>query len=175
MSVVSIDVVKDWLGITKPDTDTLVQDTVDAAEAYLARRIGAGSILGVETITQRATGYRNALTLTTFPVVSVTSVTGSDGALVPLSTLDVDLSAGILRTSSTLYATTTGYPFILPWYSVVYQAGFTTLDFDYTHAVKEASRWLWGAQRGPKTGGQPEAAKANLDAIIASLPRYGAA
>lgn len=176
MSLVTLDAVKLHLGITRSDTDALLQSTIDAAESYVARKIGAGSILGPETVTQRAVGFRPALTLTTLPVVSVTSVTGSDGALVPLSSLDVDTHAGIIQNLSTYYyPASSWYAFPLPFYTVVYQAGFTTLDYDYAQAVKEVTRFFWGAQRGPATGGTPETARASADYIIAGLPGYGSA
>jgi hypothetical protein len=178
MSMVSLAEVRQHLNIATDASDTKLQATIDAAESYIARRIGAGSTLAQETVTQRVNGFRSVLTLTTLPVISVTSVTGSDGVLVPLSGLDVDTAAGIIRSNATYYYSQPYYPFLLPFYTVVYQAGYAApLAYDFVQAVKEVTRQLWGSQRGGQRGsGDPTeiaSAMTNANILIDNLQTPG--
>lgn len=172
MSLVPLEDVKAWLKITSTDSDQVLQSTLNSAESYMARRVGAGSVLAAEAITQRVDGLGQALVLTTLPVISVTSVTDSGGSTLAVANLDVDKERGIIRYAPNAYIT-----FPMNWYTVVYQAGFATLDFDYAHAVKEVTRQFWGLAKGNRlaTDGGPDqtVAMANANAIIDSLPKYG--
>lgn len=172
MSLTLLATAKSWLGIDSDGSNTDLQGTLDAAESYVARRVGAGSILAAEAITQRAVGLGTDLVLTTLPVISVTSVTGADGGALTVGTLDVNTKQGIIR-----YSAISPIVFPMPWYTVVYQAGFATLDYDYTQAVKEVTRQFWGAKRGnrPSAGGSPDQGMAmvNANIIIDGLPKYG--
>jgi hypothetical protein len=174
MSLVPVADVESWLRFSAPPTGselTKLQAVIDSAESYIARRKGHGTILAVETITQRVPGGGTDLVLTTLPVVSVTSVTGADGGTLDVSTLDADTKHGLIR-----YTPVSPILFPMPWYTVVYQAGFATLDFDYTQAVKEVCRQFWGAQRGNQpAGNNPDQASAMVtaNAIIDNLPSYG--
>jgi hypothetical protein len=84
--------------------------------------------------------------------MSVTSVTGSDGVLVPLSGLDIDLAAGIIRSNATYYYASPWYPFLLPYYTVVYQSGYTSLPLDVIEAVKLMTQSTCGS---PSAAGHP--------------------
>lgn len=155
MSLVPLADVKAHLGITKPDDDTKLQGKLDAAEALVSKILGGSGGLAASTITQRANGFRSSLTLTTFPVLSVTSVTGSDGVQIPLGGLDIDLSAGIIRSNATYYYASPWYPFLLPFYTIVYQSGYASPPADIGEAVMLMTQHLWETQRGnlPGPGG----------------------
>jgi hypothetical protein len=169
MSLVDLPAVKAWLNMGSDASDSKLQETIDAAEAYIARRIGAGSTLAAETITERVDGLKTDLILTTLPVISVTSVTGADGGTLTVASLDVNEQQGIIR-----YTQISSIIFPMPWYTVVYQAGFTALDFDYTQAVKEVTREFWGPQRGGRQNNPDQtSAMTNANIIIDNLPSYG--
>jgi hypothetical protein len=152
MSLVPLADVKAHLNITNENSDAKLQAKIDAAEAFISQELGGPGSLAAQAVTQRVNGFRSTLQLTSLPVVSVTSVTGSDGVLVPLSGLDIDIAAGIIRSNATYYYASPYYPFLLPFYTVVYQSGFTTLPADLTEAVKLETQSMWETQRRPRPG-----------------------
>lgn len=176
MSVTSLATAAYWLkypSIPLGNEGIKLQETLDAAESYVARRTGCGNSLAVRSVTQRASGRGYTLTLTTLPIVSVTSVTASDGTVLSVPDLDIDTAAGLIGFSPLAQ----GY-FGASSYTVVYQAGFTVLDPAYVGVVKEATREFWGAQRGGSVqsgGGPPDdgTARAEVDRLIATLPHFG--
>jgi hypothetical protein len=180
--MVSLADVKAHLSITTVDTarDTKLQLKIDAAEAFVSEVLGGTGALAAQAVTQRVNGFTSTLVLTSLPIVSVTSVTGSDGVLVPLSGLDVDLAAGIIRSNATYYYAAPYYPFLLPYYTVVYQSGYSTLPADLVEAVKLMSQYFWETQRGnrpgPGGGGDttgPGDAYARAQQILSNRPTPG--
>lgn len=179
MSLLLASDVAAWLRYSATPTGaelTKLQETIDSAESYIAGKKSIGTILGPETITQRVDGGGCHLVLTTLPVISITSVTGADGAALVVANLDQDLQHGILG-----YDKYRSIEFSMPWYTVVYQAGFANLaalPHNYQQAVREVTREFWGAQRGGSVqsgGGIPDdgSARFEADRIIATLPSYG--
>ena len=144
MSAVSLPDVKAHLGIEKDDDDTELQAILDAAEAAIAHRVGP---LAPTTVTVRVPGATGPLSLPVRPVISLTSVTPSYGGALDVTRLDVDPVTGLVAYQG-YYSSFVSY-FPMAWYSVVYQAGFTTLPADLVLAVKELVRHLWSPQRGP--------------------------
>lgn len=147
MSVVLLADVKAY-GNFQADVDNqALQATIDAAEAIVANYVGP---LASTTVTQRFynVALSAVLSLSTTPVISVTSVTGTDGSVVPLANLDIDLSTG------TIYPDTTGWinRFMLNRYTVVYQAGWSTVPNDIKFGIMELSSYLWKPRRGPTRG-----------------------
>lgn len=163
MSLVPFADAKAWLGITDPDDDSKLQDALDAAEAYIAREIGVGTQLAAQAITQRARGLGRSLVLTSLPVLSVTSVTDSQGHALTVGSLDVDRENGLIY-----YDTLGSTVFPMPWYTVVYQSGFSTLSDDYVQAVKNLLRVFWAPQRGNKAA----ASDADRAAAMAAADMY---
>lgn len=146
MSLVPLADVKAHLNITV-DVDTELQEMIDAAETAISRKLGGTGTLAAEEVTQQVHGYgREALVLTSLPITSITSITDSTGAVLDLSTLYIDTTRGIVRWNA--YSTV---PFLLPYYTAVYQSGYANLaalPSDYVLAVKELTRHLWATQRG---------------------------
>lgn len=179
MSLMPIADVASWLKYPATPTGaegTKLQATIDAAEGYLAAKKSIGDQLVAHPVTQRAPGGWDRLVLTTLPVISVTSVTDSGGQALNMATLDVDTAAGLIGFAPTGF----GF-FIMPFYTVVYQAGFANLAALpplWQQAIREITREFWGAQRGgsvQSAGGPPDdgGARAEADRIIAALPSYG--
>lgn len=140
MSVLDLTTAKDHLNITGDAYDVKVQAALDAAEAAIARKVGP---LTATAVTSRVSGRSSALVLPTVPVVSVTSVTGSDSSTISVADLVTD-PAGVVE-----YATCGSFPAAA--YTVVYQAGRASLPADLEMAVLELLRHLWTTQRGGGT------------------------
>lgn len=139
--------VKPHLTISGSTDDTKLQAKLDSAEAFVARRTSAGSILAAEAITERVDGNRTDLMLTKLPVVSVTSVVGANGDALTVASLDVNEQQGIIR-----YTPIASIIFPMPWYTVVYQAGYANraaLPDDLVEAVRLMTQYFWATQRGP--------------------------
>lgn len=143
MSLVLLADVKTHLNITGTTYDPELQTMIDAAESAIAQMLNCGSTLATQAITQRAAGRTRTLVLTRGPVVSVTSVTGSLSGALTLSDLDIDLEHGLIY-----YPPLQALAFLDPYYTVVYQAGYTSLTPDLVLAVKELVRHFWASQRG---------------------------
>lgn len=152
MSLVPLADVKDHLNIPSSASDTKLQAALDAAESWVAQKLSAGTTLAVETITERAPGRGMALSLNHGPATTLTSVTGVYSGSLTLSDLDIDLEHGLIY-----YVPGSWMPFLDPWYTVVYEAGYDSLSPDLALAVKEVTRDFWAPQRGnrPSAGGNP--------------------
>lgn len=149
MSVVLLADVKSYGKFLESATDTDLQSTIDTAELVAAKWVGP---LTSTAVTQRFydASLSAVLVLNYRPVVSVESVTGSDGALVPLANLDIDLANGII------YPDTTGTRtrWALTRYTVAYHAGYTTTPGDIKLGVIKLVAALWKARRGPLQNSQ---------------------
>lgn len=176
MSLLDLQDVKPHLKITQPTDDTVLQGKLDAAEAFVARRTSAGSQLAQEAITERVDGNRTDLMLTTLPIVSLTSVTGADGGALDVPSLDLNAEQGIIR-----YTPIASIIFPMPWYTVVYQAGYATaaaLPDDLVEAVRLMTQHFYATQRGGKPGpagepASPSDAYARAMQVLDNLPSYG--
>lgn len=153
MSVLDVDEVKRFLGGIKDEQNAEVVEVLDAAEAYIGDRAG---YLSSTTVTERVNGARPQLVLRRCPVISLTSVTPSDGG----AALDVD---GLLVTPTGIVTEEAFMGFPYRYYTVVYQSGYATdaVPLDLQHAVKLQARILWkvkkgGAVRPTGDGGVPD-------------------
>jgi hypothetical protein len=159
VSVLSLPAAKLHLNITTDTNDVEIQSTIDAAEAAIGRKVGP---LETTTITSRVSGCAGALVLPTLPVVSVTTVTGSDASTITAGDLVADPS-GVVA-----YAARGSFTAVA--YTVVYEAGWGTVaedvwtgPADLLQAIKEMTRHLWVTQRGGSTrpGSTPPDALSN--------------
>jgi hypothetical protein len=144
VSVLTLDEVKEHLGIDLADTDEDVelQRFIDAAESAVGRKCGG---IGPATVTGRVDGYSRTLVLPTAPVVSLTSVTPVGGTALDVSSLDLNVAAGVVESLD-------GSAFTARRYDVVFQSGRTTAPPDLLLAAKELVRHLWLTQRGAAPG-----------------------
>ena len=138
MSVLTLAQAKTHLNISGATHDTELQTFIDAAEAVIGQR--CGPLTSVAT-TVRLRGGGLALPLPVVPAVSLTSVTPIDQAALTLSDLYLDIKAGVVTYNS-------GEAFSARLYTVVYQAGRSTVPDDLLMAVKELVRHMWQTQRG---------------------------
>lgn len=136
MSVLTVDDAKAHLNITAEGNTGKLQGMIDAAEAAIARRVGP---LEPTTVTVTTSGSA-ALNLPVYPILSLTSVTGDGGTVIPLAGLTVDSQSGVITGSA---------GFGSGAYVVTYTAGRETCPADLLMAVKEMVRHLWETQRGP--------------------------
>lgn len=143
MSVLTLDEVKDHLGIAPTDTDddTELQRFIDAAESAVGRRCG---VLGQASVTARVDGGAS-LVLPTAPVASLTSVTPVGGAAEDLSSLYLNEAAGTVGRVD-------GSAFTARVYDVAFTAGRASAPPDLLLAAKELVRHLWLTQRGAAPG-----------------------
>lgn len=162
MSVLDLTSAKAHLNITGSTNDVEIQATIDAAEAAIGRKIGP---LETSAVTSRVTGCARALVLPTLPVVSVTTVTGSDASTISASDLVADPS-GVVS-----FASYGSFPSAA--YTVVYEAGWGAVNedvwagpADLLQAIKEMTRHLWVTQRG----GSVRPGSTSPDALSNTLP-----
>lgn len=153
MSFVTVSEVKDHLNITNGDSDDELQGMVDAAESAIAQVVGP---LTPVTVTESARGGGRSLVLPQAPVVSVTSITPTDGVALTPEDLYVNTAAGVVEYVS-------GERFADVRHSIEYVAGRAGLDADLILAVKELVRHYWMTQRGPtrKPGSAPSDSYSN--------------
>lgn len=138
MSVVTVPEVKQHLNISTADHDDELQGLIEAAEAAIAQVVGP---LAPTTLTGSARGGGRTMVLPQAPVVSVTTVTPTDGVALTMGDLYVNAAAGVVEYVS-------GERFADVRHSVEYVAGRATLDADLLLAVKELVRHYWVTQRG---------------------------
>lgn len=139
MSVVTLAEAKTHLNITASTYDTELQAFIDRCEAAIGRQVGP---LAAAATTVQVAGGGSVLLLSTTPVISLTSVTDSSGSALTVGDLHATTD-GVVSWSAG-----TGC-FGSPWYTVVYQAGRSTLPDDLKLAVLEMVRHAWQTQRGP--------------------------
>ena len=143
MSVLSLADAKTILNVTSTTNDTEIQALIDSAEAAIAKK--CGPLASTATTATHVYGQTTVLQLPRSPAISLTSVTANDGTTVTLADLSV--------TSSGTVEFTAGGTFGAAWYTVVYQAGRSSVPTDLLLAVKKLVKHLWADQRGP--GGRP--------------------
>lgn len=159
MSTVPLSEAKTHLNVTVDTHDAELQGLLDAAESTIAQRCGR---LGSTPTTERVPGGDDLL-LVARPAVSLVSVTSADGAVLDLSSLYLDSSAGIVSMSS-------GASFPARYYTVVFNAGRSSLPADLRLAVLELTRHFWVTQRGgSRRPGSPAG-----DSYSNTLPGAGA-
>ncbi len=147
MSVLTIEQARTFLRIEGVAHDDAIQDTIDAAEAVLTRLVGP---LEVTATTAMVAPCDRSLLLPVVPVDDLTTVTDVDGNTISTADLDFDAATGIVTRAD-------GEAFTARRYTVVYDAGRASLPADLLQAVKELTRHLWQAQRGPtRPGAQAE-------------------
>jgi hypothetical protein len=142
MSVLTLAAAKQHLNITTAESDAELQDTIDDAEALIAKKCGP---LTATVTTSRVRGYSGQLRLPITPVISLTSVTPVQGSV-------LDLSGVVVSASGVVEFTYSGW-FGYGLYDVVYTAGRTSVPDDLLRGVKEMVRPLWSTQR-PGDGGR---------------------
>jgi hypothetical protein len=137
VSVLSLAEARQHLNVTIGDSDAEIQDTIDEAEAMIAQRCGP---LVPTAVTERVAGGPGGLSLSTTPVISLTSVTPVGGTALTVSDLSVSPSGVVTYTMSS-------GAFYAPWYDVVYQAGRATVPRDLRRGLKDLTLNLWNSQR----------------------------
>jgi hypothetical protein len=149
MSVLLLADAKAYLNITSSTTDAELQVFIDDAEAVIGARCGA---LAAASRTSRVAGDGDlSLLLPTCPVVSLTSITPSEGAAVVLGDLHLNGDSGVITRND-------GTGFASRYYDVTYMAGRASVPPDLLLAVKELVRHLWDPQRGAgvRPGSRPD-------------------
>lgn len=155
LSLVSLDDAKRYLNITSSASDEelrqFILEATDIAERLTSRQFRRVAV------TERASGTGVSLSLTTQPVVSVTSVTENGTALTVDVDYVVDLMRGVLYrgTSTNARQWKPGNDNI----TVVYVAGEPNPSPTAQLLVKEITRHLWRTQRGASPmamGGQDD-------------------
>lgn len=138
MSVVSLSSAKAYLNITGDQQDGELIDTIDRAEAVLARRVGP---LGPEVVTDEVHSGPGPILLRRWPVVSLTSATSDGNAVLDL---ELDTDAGVVYGTFSRLARNV---------RVSYVAGRgTPLPADLEAAVLELVKHLWESQRVSRPG-----------------------
>lgn len=158
MTALSLGAARKHLNISGIEHDDELQDTIAAAEGILAHYVGP---LEPTTYTERLTGS-DVVALTHSPVISLTSVTNYAGTTLTVGDFYIDADAGLVSYLST------GRTFGSQPYTVVYQAGWTTVPGDLLQAVKELTRHLWESQRGapPRFPGSEEPVNTSATAYL---------
>lgn len=155
MSALTLADAKMHLNISTPDNDVELQGMIDSTEAVIAGLIGP---LASTSTTSVVDGRGSVLVLPVTPVISLTSITGAAGDSVSVANLSV-IPPGIVAYN--MMGTNDPGLFFFPsrWYTVVYNAGRTTVPADLLLAIKELLRHLWQTQRGsarPGVGGNEQ-------------------
>lgn len=150
-SILSLREAKDHLNISSTNTlsDEEVRSMSEAAtriiEAYIGPCVPRTVVDRVHVpyqVLRRGYGERNgAMTLSQFPVISITSIVNIDPLITFVPTdIDLDKSSGIVRSLSSYFQCGD--------YTVTYIAGRTILQAEHIQAAKEMLWHLWTSQRG---------------------------
>jgi hypothetical protein len=139
--LVTLDIVKDELGITDNSKNSVLQRYITSASAMAAQY--CNRVFPAETLQDEIWAARDpwpriipgglpSLQLARWPIVSVTSVTENGVALVQDTDFTISAAAGQL-----IRLDVNGYPRMWPIYPlvVVYVAGFATIPVDVQDAV----------------------------------------
>lgn len=137
---------KDALDIPTATTsrDAEIQSLVDTITALVEDKLGGPA--APRTVTEfvkAGPGYRS-ITVRQRPVVAVVSITDdATGTAIPLTDLDVDTNAGIIRRKLQLPFWSRG-----PYYTVVYTAGYSPMPAAFGWAARIILQHMWEVQRG---------------------------
>lgn len=156
MSAVDVTTAKQHLNITVGTYDGELQAIIDSCEAAITKLVGP---LVPTATTVQASGGSYCLSLSVTPALSLTSVTDNTGASVAIGDL--------WMTTSGIVEYTVSGTFPANWYTVVYQAGRTSLPADLRLAVLEMVRHKWSASQ---RGGTRRPGTAPSDALANTLP-----
>lgn len=158
MSAVPLAKLKQHVNITNDRDDAELQDTLDAAEAWVAGYIGSSFGIAQRTLTAHQSG-RN-LVLPAVRLGSVVSVTDPDGQPLELGpSVEVNLLSGIVRPP---------YRRSGPW---TVEATFPeSIDADLQLAVCIIAKHLWETQR---VAGQPEGGRPGFSGAAQTAPSPG--
>ena len=160
MAVPTLAEVKRHLSIKASDYDDILPAVITAAIAYVGMECGP---LESTSVTTRVPGGGDLLVLPVRPLLSVTSVTGKSGAVVPASTYTV-------WTDYASVSAVAGGCFSEDYYDVVYAAGRTTCPGPLAEAVKWTVSDMWSPVRGPAAGvagSEPISARARAEFYMA--------
>ena len=140
MSVLRIADVADYCKVSALGNVEMLQDTLDAAEAWVANKAG---YLTATTVTERIPGNTGTLALRRPPVLTLTSVTARSGSVIALGDLYLDTRQSVVTHNA-------GTEFSEDWYTVVYSSGLPTpLPANVAEAVRVMTFGYWQAtQRG---------------------------
>lgn len=139
--VVSLSEVKRHLNITAATSEEELRALIVVAQEAGERH--TGRVFGRRTVTQSLTGGRNALALSSLPVLSVTTV-AEDGTTLTSDDYTADLDAGVLyRAAGGLWDYSDPKTV-----QVTYVAGYTAQPATDRQGVLEMIRHLWDTQRG---------------------------
>lgn len=138
MSVLTLALAKTHLNITVSTFDAELQTFIDSAEAVIGQHCGP---LTSTPTTARVVPHDTRLPLPVTPAIDLTSVTPADGAALTLSDLYLNTAAGVVTYNA-------GTSFTARYYTVVYNAGRSSVPADLLLADKELVRHLWATQRG---------------------------
>lgn len=147
MSAVPLGDLKKHLNITHARDDAELQNTLDAAEGWVAKYIGAGDALGVGSRTFKVHANGCNLVLPVTRLASVESVADPDGVAVDFDADDdVNLLSGIVRVPHRRRGAWT-----------VVASSPTTVPADIRFAVLVIAGHLWDTQRvaGQGEGNRP--------------------
>ena len=168
MSVVALADAKTHLNEQSTANDAEIQTFIDTAEAAVAAKIGALTVVSIPSEQVRGCGYW--LRLSKFPVASLTSVTPVGSGATPLDITTLTVSPDALR----LVEFTFGGWFGARWYTVAYTAGraVSTSTFpDIYKGILELVRHLWMTQRGSAAAGARYSGHGTaLDTMNAATP-----
>lgn len=137
MAVPNLDDIKAHLNIDDVKHDDKLRDFIEAAVAAIGERVGP---LAPEARTVRVRPAGRGLRVPS-PAISLTSVTGNDGAEVTISDLYL-APTGLISLED-------GGALTARFYTVTYMAGRDPIPADLVLAVKELVRHFWDTQRGP--------------------------
>ncbi len=140
-TALSLTAAKRHLNVTRNDSDDEILDTIRAAEATLAHRVGP---LAPTEYTERVDGSGDVLALTHTPVLEVTALAPRYGSALVPADFDVDPESGQVSYPA-------GAVFGARHYDVTYVAGRPEGECppDLLQASLELTRHLWTTQRGP--------------------------
>jgi hypothetical protein len=149
VTVVDFNAARRHIGAVSDADDAEMQDMLARAEAAVTQLVGPLQPVTVTSVVGGRAGAVNfpdswdgrSLVLPQRPVISLTSVTGSSG-------IAVDPSLLLATDEGVVYYLDGFSRFNEIWYTVVYQAGRTTLPADLELAILELLRHLWETQRG---------------------------
>lgn len=123
--------------------DAEIQAMVDTVTATVENFIGGPAEARTVSEWIRIGTYRS-ITVRQRPLISVTSITdNATGVAIPITDLDIDTNAGIIRRKLYLPFWPTGTS-----YTVVYTAGYSPIPAAFNVAARIILQHMWETQRG---------------------------